>query len=122
MYKKVDRQAQRQKRRYKIRKRVIGSAEIPRLAVYRSLKNIFVQGIDDINGVTIFSASTIDKEMKTEITVGSNIEAAKLIGKKVAERAVSKGIKKVVFDRGGFLYTGRVKALAEAAREAGLEF
>lgn len=122
MFKKVDRQAQRQKRRYRIRKRVSGSIEVPRLAVYRSLNNIFVQGIDDINGVTLFSASTIDKELKTEIKGGANIEAAKLVGKKIAERAIAKGIKKVVFDRGGFLYTGRVKALAEAAREAGLEF
>lgn len=122
MYKKVNRQAKRQKRRYKIRKTIVGTAETPRLAVYRSLKNIFVQGIDDINGVTLFSASTIDKEVKEELKLGSNIEAAKLIGKKAAERAVAKGITKVVFDRGGFLYTGRVKALAEAAREAGLEF
>lgn len=122
MYKKVDRQEQRQKRRYRIRKDIVGTAEVPRLAVYRSLNNIFVQGIDDIKGTTLFSASTIDKEIKAEVKLGSNIEAAKLIGQKVAERAVAKGIKKVVFDRGGFLYTGRVKALAEAAREAGLEF
>jgi large subunit ribosomal protein L18 len=122
LYKKVDRQEQRQKRRYRIRKDIVGTAEVPRLAVYRSLNNIFVQGIDDIKGTTLFSASTIDKEIKAEVKLGSNIEAAKLIGQKVAERAVAKGIKKVVFDRGGFLYTGRVKALAEAAREAGLEF
>ncbi|BDU49539.1 50S ribosomal protein L18 [Haliovirga abyssi] len=122
MYKRIDRNANRLKRRYRIRKIVSGTAERPRLAVFRSLNNISVQLIDDIKGHTLLSASTIDKELKSEVKNGSNVEAAKLVGKKIAERALAKGMKVVVFDRGGYLYTGRVKALADAAREAGLEF
>lgn len=122
LYKKVDRVANRKKRQLRIRKKVNGTAERPRLAVYKSLKNISVQLIDDVNGTTVLAASTIDKELKTDVKYGGNIEAAKLVGKAIAERALAKGIKKVVFDRGGNLYTGRVKALSDAAREAGLEF
>lgn len=122
MFKKVDRQAVRKTKHLKIRKRISGTAERPRMSVYRSLNNIFVQLIDDVNKVTLVSASTTDKELKAEVKNGGNVEAAKLVGKKVAERAVAAGLKSVVFDRSGYIYTGRVKALADAAREAGLEF
>jgi large subunit ribosomal protein L18 len=122
LFKKVDRQAVRRKKQLKIRKTITGTAERPRISVYRSLNNIFVQIIDDVNGKTLAQASTIDKELKAEIKNGGNIEAAKLVGKKAAERALAAGIETVVFDRSGYVYTGRVKALAEAAREAGLKF
>lgn len=122
MYKKVDREAKRFKRRMRIRKKISGTAETPRLAVFRSLGNIYVQLIDDVAGNTLVSASTVDKDLKSEVKNGGNVEAAKLVGKKIAERALAKEIKTVVFDRGGYLYTGRIKALADAAREAGLEF
>ena len=97
-----------------------GTAECPSLNVYRSNKHIYAQLIDDIKGVTLASASTLDKELNLEST--SNVEAAKKVGELIAKRAVEKGYKSVVFDRGGYLYHGRVKALAEAARETGLEF
>ena len=103
----------------RIRKRMGGTPERPRLAVFRSLNHIYVQVIDDQQGHTLVSAGSTEKDLKVK---GGNVEGAKLIGKAVAERAKEKGIKKVVFDRGGFQYHGRVKALAEAAREAGLEF
>ena len=106
----------------KIRKKISGTAERPRMSVYRSLNNIFVQIIDDVNGKTLVSASTIDKELKSEIKNGGNAEAAVVVGKKIAERAIAAGIKTITFDRSGYVYTGRVKALADAAREAGLEF
>jgi large subunit ribosomal protein L18 len=106
----------RQRIHTRIRRKLSGTAERPRLSVYRSLDHIYAQVIDDVNGVTLASASTI--KMKTS----GNVAAAKEIGKAVAEAAQAKGIKQVVFDRGGFLYHGRVKALADAAREAGLEF
>jgi large subunit ribosomal protein L18 len=122
LFKKVDRQAVRRKKQLKIRKTITGTAERPRISVYRSLNNIFVQIIDDVNGKTLAQASTIDKELKAEIKNGGNIEAAKLVGKKAAERALAAGIETVVFDRSGYVYTGRVEALAEAAREAGLKF
>ena len=102
----------------RIRAKMTGTAERPRLNVYRSLNHIYVQLIDDSQGVTLVSASTVAAKIKT----GGNVAAAKEIGKLVAERAQEKGIKKVVFDRGGYLYHGRIKALADAAREAGLEF
>ena len=122
MFKKVDRQAVRKTKHLKIRKRISGTAERPRMSVYRSLNNIFVQIIDDVNGKTLVSASTIDKELKSEIKNGGNAEAAVVVGKKIAERAIAAGIKTITFDRSGYVYTGRVKALADAAREAGLEF
>lgn len=122
MFKKVDRKAVRRKKHMKIRKTIKGTAERPRLSVCKSLNNIFVQFIDDVNGKTLAQASSIDKELKAEITNGGNVEAAKLVGKKAAERALAAGINTVVFDRSGYLYTGRVKALADAAREAGLNF
>jgi large subunit ribosomal protein L18 len=102
----------------RIRAKMQGTAERPRLNVYRSLNHIYAQVIDDTKGATLVSASTVAAKTKT----GGNVAAAKEIGKLVAERAKAKGIKKVVFDRGGYLYHGRVKALADAAREAGLEF
>ncbi len=105
----------------RIRKKMLGTPERPRLNVYRSLNHIYVQIIDDLHGRTLVSASTVEgaKEQRRK---GGNVASAKEIGKKVAERAKEKGINKVVFDRGGYLYHGRIKALAEAAREAGLEF
>jgi large subunit ribosomal protein L18 len=103
----------------RIRRRVAGTPERPRLAVFRSLNHIYVQLIDDQDGRTIAAAASTEKDLRGK---GGNLEGAKLIGQKVAERAKEKGITKVVFDRGGYLYHGRVKALAEAAREAGLEF
>ena len=103
----------------RIRSRVRGTAARPRLAVYRSLGHIYAQVIDDADGKTIVAASTVEKSGRM---TGGNVAAAKEIGKRVAERAKDKGITKVVFDRGGYLYHGRVKALADAAREAGLEF
>src|SRR6266536_1849566 len=108
----------RQRVHDRIRKKVIGTAERPRLNVYRSLNHIYAQVIDDQKGETIVSTSTLGLKLKT----GGNVASAKEIGKAIAELAVAKGIKKVVFDRGGFLYHGRIKALADAAREAGLEF
>ena len=106
----------------RVRQRVEGTAERPRLAVYRSLGHIYAQVIDDASGKTLVSASTIDGETKKNLKGGGNIAAAKVIGKTVAERAKAKGVVKVVFDRGGYKYHGRVKALADAAREAGLQF
>jgi len=102
----------------RIRKKLQGTTERPRLSVYRSTAHIYVQIIDDLNGQTLVSASTAEAKKKT----GGNLASAKEIGKQVAEKAKAKGISKVVFDRGGYLYHGRVKALAEAAREAGLQF
>ena len=112
------RNAIRQRIHSRIRQKLSGTTERPRLNVYRSLNHIYVQVIDDQKGETLVSASTLALKLKT----GGNVAAAKEIGKAIAEKAVEKGIKKVVFDRGGFLYHGRIKALAEAAREAGLEF
>ncbi len=108
----------REKKKLKIRKRVIGSAERPRLCIFRSSKHVYAQVIDDATGVTLVAASTLD----TDGVSGANKEACAAIGKEVAKRAVAKNIKQVVFDRNGYLYHGRVKSLAEAAREGGLEF
>lgn len=105
----------------RIRKKVAGSPERPRLSIYRSVNHIYAQIIDDHKGVTLVSASTAEGK-KTSRTTGGNVAAAKAIGKAVAERAKAKGIEQVVFDRGGYIYHGRVKALADAAREAGLKF
>ena len=106
---------------HRIRKKIQGTAEKPRLNVYRSLNHIYVQLIDDTSGTTLASASTV-KGKKGGKKTGGNVASAKEIGKEIAQRAQEKGIKKVVFDRGGYLYHGRIKALADAAREAGLEF
>ena len=120
MIKKLDRNKLRQKKHKSIRKKIAGTAQRPRLSVYRSLKNIFVQIIDDVTGNTLVSASTIEKNAKIENV--SNIEAAKKVGESIDKKALYKGITTVVFDRAGYIYTGRVKALADAAREAGLQF
>jgi len=104
------------------KKRVFGTSERPRLVVYKGIRNIQAQVVNDENGTTLVSASTIQKDMKKKLKHGGNVEAAKAVGEAIAGAAVSKGIKKVVFDRGWSLYHGRVKALAEAARAAGLEF
>ncbi|SDN58869.1 large subunit ribosomal protein L18 [Fictibacillus solisalsi] len=120
MITKADKNVARKKRHARVRRSVIGTAERPRLNVFRSSKHIYAQLIDDVNGVTIASASSMDKEVGIEN--GGNVEAAKAIGEAIAKRGSEKGVKVVVFDRGGYLYHGRVKALADAAREAGLEF
>ncbi|MCE5322443.1 50S ribosomal protein L18 [bacterium] len=112
----------RQKRHKRVRKTVAGTESKPRLDVYRSICNIYAQVIDDQSGKTLVSASTIDGELKSKVKSGGNIEAAKLVGQLVAKRAVEKGIETVVFDRGGYKYHGRVAALADGAREAGLKF
>lgn len=117
-----DRDRARKARHFRVRKKVSGVAERPRLNVFRSLKHIYVQVIDDASGKTIVFASSADKELKGKIGTGGNIEAAKTVGSLLASRALDKGVKTVVFDRGGYLYHGRVKALAEAAREGGLKF
>ena len=122
MFNKRDRNEERLIRHARVRKRLSGTTETPRLCVYRSNAHIYAQIIDDEAQTTLASASTLDKEIKGSVSVGSNIEAAKAVGKLIAERAAAKDIKVVVFDRGGYLYHGRVQALAEAAREAGLEF
>lgn len=120
MIKKPTRNSNRKKRHLRVRKNVRGTEECPRLNVYRSNKNIYAQLIDDINGTTLASASTVDKEFNSDVT--GTVEAASQVGELIAKRAQDKGYKSVVFDRGGYLFHGRVKALAEAAREAGLEF
>lgn len=122
MITKGDKNKARLKRHLRVRKKIQGTVERPRLNVFRSEKHIYAQLIDDVNGVTIVSASTMDKELKSEITNGGNVEAAAKVGTLVANRAKEKGHAVVVFDRGGYLYHGRIQALADAAREAGLEF
>lgn len=119
MIKKPDKNKARLKRHRRVRKNISGTAERPRLNVFRSAKHIYAQIIDDAAGVTLVSASTMDKEFNE---YGGNIDAAKKVGEIVAKRAAEKNIKSVVFDRGGYIYHGRVAALAEGAREGGLEF
>ena len=119
MISKIDRKATRQRRHLRVRRKISGTAECPRLCVYRSNTNIYVQIIDDVVGKTLVSASTLDKEIKTK---HANKEAAKEVGTLIAKKAAEKNIKEVVFDRGGYIYHGVVKELAEAAREAGLNF
>ena len=119
MISKIDRKATRQRRHLRVRTKISGTAECPRLCVYRSNSNLYAQIIDDVAGVTLVSASTLDKDVKTK---HANKEAAKEVGALVAKKAIEKNIKTVVFDRGGYIYHGVVKELAEAAREAGLEF
>ena len=118
---KSSKNAIRVKRHWRLRKHINGTAERPRLNVFRSLNNIYAQVIDDVKGETLVSASTLDKELKGQAS-GGNKAGSALVGKLVAERAVAKGITTVVFDRGGYVYHGRVAALADAAREAGLKF
>ena len=112
----------RVRRHLRVRKNVLGITGRPRLSVFRSINEIYAQVIDDIDGNTLVSASSIDKDLRAKMTGLKKSEQAKLVGQAVAERAIGKGIKAVVFDRGGFRYTGRVKALADGAREGGLEF
>lgn len=119
---RIDKNKIRKRKHVRVRKKISGTGECPRLCVYRSNAHIYAQIIDDEAQTTLASASTLDKEIKGSVSVGSNIEAAKAVGKLIAERAAAKDIKVVVFDRSGYLYHGRVQALAEAAREAGLEF
>ncbi len=119
MISKIDRKATRQRRHLRVRTKISGTAECPRLCVYRSNTNLYAQIIDDVAGNTIVSCSTLDKDVKTK---HANKEAAKEVGTLIAKKAIEKNIKTVVFDRGGYIYHGVVKELAEAAREAGLEF
>ena len=122
MVSKESRTKVREKKHKRIRNRFSGTAERPRLAVFRSNNHMYAQVIDDTVGNTLVSASTLQKEVKAELDKTNNVEAAAYLGKVIAERALEKGISEVVFDRGGFIYQGKVKALAEAAREAGLQF
>lgn len=119
---KPDRKKIRQKKHLRIRKNIQGTAECPRLAVYRSLKNMYAQLIDDDKGVTLVTASTLEAPLKGELGYAGNIDAAYKVGQLLAQKALQKGIKEVIFDRGGCIYHGRVKAVAEGARAAGLEF
>jgi len=122
MINKQDKNDARQKRHGRIRNKVHGTSLRPRLSVYRSTGEIYAQLIDDEKGVTLVSASTLDKEVKPLLQEKTKTEQAQIVGQYAAKRALEKGLKQVVFDRGGYLYIGRVKALADAAREAGLEF
>lgn len=122
MIKSENRKNKVQKRHQSIRVKLSGTSESPRLAVYRSTKHIYAQVIDDVKGVTLASASSVDKDLKAKLGHGGNIESAKAVGEAIAKKALKVGVKDVVFDRGGFLYHGRVAALADAAREAGLNF
>ena len=122
MVSKESRQKIRVKKHMKIRNRFSGTAERPRLAVFRSNNHMYAQIIDDTVGNTLVAASTVEKEVKEQLEKTNNVDAAAYLGKVIAERALEKGIKTVVFDRGGFIYQGKIQALADAAREAGLEF
>ena len=122
MIKKQSRVEVRVKKHMKVRNRLSGTSERPRLAVFRSNNHMYAQIIDDTVGKTLVSASTLDKDVKAELEKTNNVEAATVVGTVVAKKALEKGITTVVYDRGGFVYEGKVKALAEAAREAGLEF
>ena len=122
MVSKESRQLVRAKKHMKIRNRFSGTAERPRLAVFRSNNHMYAQIIDDTVGNTLVSASPLEKEIKAELEKTNNVDAAAYLGTVIAKRAIEKGIKEVVFDRGGFIYQGKVAALADAAREAGLEF
>ncbi len=117
-----ERRVARKKRQARVRKKVVGSVERPRLCVFRSSKHIYAQIVEDATGVTLVAASTISKGIDDSVKYSGNVEAAKVVGKQIAEKALAKDIKQVVFDRNGFLYHGRIKALADAAREAGLTF
>ncbi len=122
MFKKRDRNEVRVIRHARVRKKISGTPDVPRLAVYRSNKSIYAQIIDDTKGVTLVSASTLDPQLKGQLDEVDKKGAAKLVGKLIGERALNAGLKNVVFDRGGYIYTGRVAELAAGAREAGLNF
>jgi large subunit ribosomal protein L18 len=119
---RLSREAHRQRIHVRMRKRVVGTTERPRLCVHRTTRHIRAQVIDDATGRTIVAASSLDKEVREVIKGGGNVAASKVVGKIIAERAKAKGVEKVVFDRGGYQYHGRVQALADSAREAGLQF
>lgn len=122
MIKKINKNAIRQKRHQRVRSKISGTSQTPRFNVYRSTSNVNVQIIDDVKGVTLVSCSTLDKDMRAKVAEMTKSEAAKLVGETVAKKALAAGIESVVFDRGGYLYTGRVKMVADGAREAGLKF
>ena len=122
MLKKADKNANRLQRHKRVRRKITGTTQRPRLCVFRSSNNIYAQIIDDANRVTLTAASSLDAEVKGAVNHGGNKEAAKMVGEMIAKRAIEKGITEVVFDRGGFIYQGKIAALADAAREAGLEF
>ena len=122
MFTRLDRKQSRVKTRRRIRGRVSGTTERPRLSVFRSLNHTYVQAIDDASGNTLAAASSLDAECRAKLSTGGNLEAAKVVGAAIATRLVAKGVTAAVFDRGGFRYHGRIKALADAAREAGLQF
>jgi len=122
LLKKIDKNQKRKERHYSIRNKIVGTPERPRLNIFKSSKHIYAQVIDDATGTTLACASTQDKEIRDKVAELTKSEAAKLVGKTVGERAKDKGINTVVFDRGGYLYHGRVQLLADGARESGLEF
>lgn len=122
MITKLNKNADRVKRHLRVRKKVSGTAEKPRLCVYRSITHIYAQIIDDVKGVTLVSASTMENDVKAKIQDLTKAECAKVVGQEVAKKAIAKGIETVVFDRSGYIYTGRVKSVADGAREAGLKF
>ncbi len=122
MITKINKNSVRQKRHERVRNKISGTAERPRFNVYRSTTNIYVQVIDDVAGKTLVSSSTLDKDLAKSLKGKTKVEAAKLVGEAAAKKALAAGIEEVVFDRGGYLYTGRVMAVADGAREAGLKF
>ena len=122
MLKKADKNANRLQRHKRVRRKITGTTQRPRLCVFRSSNNIYAQIIDDTNRVTLVAASSLDEAVKGAVNHTGNKEAAKMVGEMIAKRAIEKGITEVVFDRGGYLYHGRVQTLAESAREAGLKF
>lgn len=122
MLNKPDRKALRAKKRFRVRKKITGSAGRPRLNVFRSIQNIYAQIIDDESGSTLVAASTVGPELKGKLATGGNAAAAAAVGNLLAQKAIEAGIKQVVFDRAGYIYHGRIKALADAARAGGLEF
>lgn len=122
MINKIDKNKERLRRHTRVRKKISGTSETPRMSVFRSLNHIYVQIIDDTKGVTLCSASTMEKDVKAKIEGLSKTDAAKIVGKVAGEKAIALKIETVVFDRGGYLYTGRVQAVADGAREAGLKF
>lgn len=122
MINKIDKNAIRTKRHNRMRSKIQGTAERPRLNVYRSLNNISAQVIDDVKGHTLVACSTLDKDLAKKVAKMTKCEASKLVGETIAKKALAAGIEEVVFDRGGYLYTGRVKMVADGAREAGLKF
>jgi len=122
MFTQIDRAARREVLKQRIRRKLSGTAERPRLAVFRSLAHFYIQAVDDVGRRTLCTASTVDPEIRAQQKAGGNVAAAKRVGELIAARLKEKGIEKVVFDRGGYLYHGRVRAAAEGAREKGLKF